>query len=156
MSLIDLAQVVGGVAFLATMVVASAAATRVLGLEQRAGLLERRDPGRAEALRRADAMGSISQVGGFGFDGMSAVCTPSRSSWLDMARVRASGSDLRVEPPEEALPPMPTTVLALAQGEHVARGVRPRHPSPEPRGVPHEPQVAGTAKNAGHQATASG
>jgi len=153
MSIMDLLQVAGGVGFLAAMVVASAAASRVLGLEQRAGLLERRDPGMAQALRRADAMGSIAQAGVYGIDGLSTVCTPSRSSWLDMARVRASGSDLRVEPPEEELPAMPATVLALAGGSHLAPKVRPRHPSPVPQP---EPQGEATVKSPGHQVTASG
>ncbi|MGI9823831.1 hypothetical protein [Agromyces sp. Marseille-Q5079] len=155
MSFIDLVQIVGGVGFVAAMVFASAAASRAFGLEERAGLMERRDPARAEALRRAESLSSLAQVGGAGIDGVWSVCTPSRSSWLDMARVRASEADLRVEPPEEALPPMPSTVLALADAEHVARSVRTRHPSPAPapRAVPHE---AGTAKSVGHQATASG
>ncbi|MFF2369798.1 hypothetical protein [Agromyces sp. NPDC058110] len=159
MSLIDLASIVGGVGFVATMVVCSAAASRVFGLEQQAGLLDRRDPGRAEALRRADMLSSLA-YSGYGADGISAVCTPSRRSWLEMARVRSADSDLRVEPPEEALPPMPATVLALADGSHVAPRVRPRHPLPEPRHPQpepaREPQEAGAANSPGHHATASG
>ncbi|SFR74305.1 hypothetical protein SAMN05428970_1694 [Agromyces sp. CF514] len=157
--LMDLVSIVGGVGFVAAMVVCSAAASRMFGFEQQAGLLDRRDPGRAEALRRADAMGSLA-FAGYGADGISAVCTPSRRSGLDMARVRASDSDLRVEPPEEALPPMPATVLALADGTHLVPRVRPRHPQPEPlhpQPEPsREPQAAGAANSPGHHATASG
>ncbi|WP_152030889.1 hypothetical protein [Agromyces aureus] len=165
--LMDLVSIVGGVGFVAAMVVCSAAASRVFGLEQRAGLMERRDPGLAEALRRADSLSSLAHSGVYGLDGISAVCTPSRRSGLDMARVRASDSDLRVEPPEEALPPMPKTVLALASGSHLAPRVRPRHPMPErhpttePQREPvresaRDPQEAGAANSPGHQATASG
>ena len=66
-----------------------------------------------------------------------------------MARVRAADSDLRVEPPEEALPPMPATVVALRRSEHVAQAPRPRHPL---RAV----QAADGTKSSGHQPTASG
>jgi hypothetical protein len=86
---------------------------------------------------------------------MSPVCTPSRRSWIDGARIRAADSDLRVEPPEEALPPMPATVVALARARHVAEAPRPRHPSTrtaEPVGT----QSAGGAKSPGHRPTASG
>jgi hypothetical protein len=63
--------------------------------------------------------------------------------------VRATDSDLRVEVPEEALPPMPATVVALGRGEHVPQAPRPRHPI-------RRSQPAGTAKSSGHQPTASG
>lgn len=154
MSLMDLVSTLAGVGFVAAMVVCSAAASRMFGAQEQAELLERRDPGRAEALRRADMLSSLAYAG-YGMDGISAVCTPSRRSGLDMARVRSADSDLRVEPPEEALPPMPATVVALAGGSHLAPRARPRHPSPEPAPVP-VPQEAGAAKSPGHQATASG
>jgi len=69
-----------------------------------------------------------------------------------MARIRSTDSDLRVEPPEESLPPMPATVVALARGEHVPQAPRPRHPSTS---SPVRAQ-AGAAKSSGHQPTASG
>ncbi|GAA1502925.1 hypothetical protein BJ978_003085 [Agromyces terreus] len=153
-------------AFVGLLVGTSLLGGRGLGLEQRAGLLERRDPGTAEALRRAQSITDLSSWSVFGDEGYhSAVCTPSRVSWMDMARVRASGSDVRVEPPEEALPPMPATVLALVEGSHLAPRSRTRHPSPspDPRRVPSEAaehdgaaHEVGAANSAGHHATASG
>ena len=87
--------------------------------------------------------------GVFGDEAFSSLCTPSRRTWHDGARVRATDSDLRVEVPEEALPPMPATVVALGRGEHVPQAPRPRHPA-------RRSQPAGTAKSSGHQPTASG
>ncbi|MRG60795.1 hypothetical protein GE115_13085 [Agromyces sp. CFH 90414] len=122
---VDLLAVLATVAFVGLFVGSALLASDGLALDRRAALLERRDPGRAEAMRRAQSITDLRGVG-FGDEGFSAVCTPTRRSALDMARVRASGSDLRLEPPEEALPPMPTTVVALAHGSHVA----PRQPAP--------------------------
>ena len=150
---VDLIAVLGTLAFTGLFVGSSMLAGRGFGLEQRAGLLERRDPGPAEALRRAQSFTDYSSSIVFGGEGFSAVCSPSRRGWHDMARVRATDSDLRVEVPEEALPPMPATVVALARSEHVAQAPRTRHPSP----VAAQPaQVAGGAKSSGHQPTASG
>ena len=146
----DLVAAFATVAFVGVMVGCTLAGSRGLGLEQRAGLLDRRNPALADALRRAESFSDMSR-GGFygGAESFSSVCTPSRASWMDGARVRSADSDLRVEPPEEALPPMPATVVALANGEHVPPSQRPRHPS-------RRAQPAGAAKSAGHDETASG
>lgn len=117
-----------------------------MGPEKRAGLLERRDPGTAQALRRGESFTQFSSSGGEVFG---PTCSPSRRSWHDMARVRAADSDLRVEAAEEALPPMPATVVALAGSDHVAQAPRPRHPL-------RSTQSAGGAKSSGHHPTASG
>ncbi|WP_173924456.1 hypothetical protein [Agromyces sp. Marseille-P2726] len=150
----DLIAVLASAAFVGLLIGTSVLAGAGLSLEQRAGILERRDPGTASALRRAQSISDFSYGGMFG-EGLSAVCTPSRRTWHELARVRGSDSDLRVEPPEEALPPMPSTVVALARSEHVPQTPRTRHPSPPP---PAErlPQSAGGAKSSGHQPTASG
>ncbi|MBM7505332.1 hypothetical protein ACFPER_17740 [Agromyces aurantiacus] len=153
---VDLVAAFATIAFVGVMVGCTLAGSSSLGLQQRAGLLERRDPALADALRRADAMSEFSRGGGFGgYEQMSPVCTPSRRSWMDGARVRAADSDLRVQPPEEALPPMPATVVALARGRHVAEAARTRHPSARPA-EPAVPQSAGGAKSPGHRPTASG
>jgi hypothetical protein len=145
----DLIAVLGTVAFLGLFVGASMLAGGGIGLEKRASLLERRDPGTAAALRRAQFISDFPGGGLFGDEGFSAVCTPSRRTWHDGARVRAADSDLRVEPAEEVLPPMPATVVALGRSEHVPQSPRPRHPS-------RRTQPAGGAKSSGHQPTASG
>jgi len=147
----DLIAVLGTLAFTGLFVGSSMLAGRGFGLEQRAGLLERRDPGTAEALRRAQSFTDYSSSTVFGGEGFSAVCSPSRRSWHDMARVRATDSDLRVEVPEESLPPMPATVVALARSEHVPQAPRTRHPSTD---APVRAQAA--AKSPGHQPTARG
>jgi hypothetical protein len=152
----DLVAAVATIAFVGVMVGCTLAGSASLGLQQRAGLLERRNPALAEALRRADEMSNLRMSGGLaGMETMSTVCTPSRRSWIDGARVRAADSDLRVEPPEEALPPMPATVVALARGRHVAEAPRPRHPSIRP-GEPAAPQLSGGANRPGQRPTASG
>lgn len=120
MSTIDLLAGVLTVAFGAVFVGCTLLSSGGLSLERRAAMLERRDPGSAEALRRAQALHDLGYVGLLGDEVFPVVCTPNRRSALDMARVRASDSDLRVEPPEEALPPMPPTVVALAGQSHVA------------------------------------
>jgi hypothetical protein len=145
----DLIAVLGTVAFVGLFVGSSMLAGSGFGLEKRASLLERRDPGTAAALRRAQYMSDFPGGGVFGDEAFSSVCTPSRRTWHDGARVRATDSDLRVEVPEEALPPMPATVVALGHGEHVPQAPRPRHPI-------RRSQPAGTAKSSGHQPTASG
>lgn len=150
---VDLIAVLATLAFAGVFVGSSMLAGRGLGLEQRAGLLERRDPGTAEALRRAQSFTDYSSSTVFGGEGFSAVCSPSRRSWHDMARVRATDSDLRVEVPEESLPPMPATVVALARSEHVPQAPRTRHPS---AAAAQPAQAAGGAKSSGHQPTASG
>lgn len=153
---IDLVAAIATIAFVGVMVGCTLVGSGSLGLQQRAGLLERRDPALADALRRADRMSDFARGGfGTGAEAFSAVCTPSRRSWMDGARVRSAGSDLRVEPPEEALPPMPATVVALARGRHVAEAPRPRHPSPAPTARV-DAQSAGGAKSSGHQPSASG
>lgn len=147
---IDLIAAFATVAFVGVMVGCTLAGSSGLGLERRAGLLERRNPALADALRRAESFSEMSRGGIYGgADVFSAVCTPSRASWMDGARVRSADSDLRVEPPEEALPPMPATVVALAGSEHVPQAPRPRHPS-------RRAQPAGGAKSPGHHETASG
>jgi hypothetical protein len=152
----DLVAAVATVAFVGVMVGCTLAGSASHGLQQRAGLVERRNPGLAEALRRADALSDLTRGGGFiGMESMSTVCTPSRRSWIDGARVRAADSDLRVEPPEEVLPPMPATVVALARGRHVVEAPRPRHPSARPV-EPAVPQLSGGANSAGQRPTASG
>ncbi len=150
---VDLIAVLATLAFAGVFVGSSMLAGRGLGLDQRAGLLERRDPGTAEALRRAQSFTDYSSSTVFGGEGFSAVCSPSRRSWHDMARVRATDSDLRVEVPEESLPPMPATVVALARSEHVPQAPRTRHPS---AAAAQPAQAAGGAKSSGHQPTASG
>jgi hypothetical protein len=146
---VDLIAVLGTVAFAGLFVGSSMLASSGLGLEKRASLLERRDPGTAAALRRAQFMSDFPGGGVFGDEGFGTVCTPSRRSGLDMARVRGTDSDLRVEVAEETLPPMPATVVALGRSEHVPQTARPRHPWKQR-------QPAGGAKNSGHQPTASG
>ncbi|TYL50362.1 hypothetical protein [Agromyces mariniharenae] len=150
---VDLIAVLATLAFAGVFVGSSMLAGRGLGLEQRAGLLERRDPTTAEALRRAQSFTDYSSSTVFGPEGFSAVCSPSRRSWHDGARVRATDSDLRVEVPEEALPPMPATVVALARSEHVPQAPRTRHPS---AAAASSAQAAGGAKSSGHQPIASG
>jgi hypothetical protein len=154
MIIVDLIAVLATVAFIGLLVGTSMLAGRGFGLEQRARLLERRDPATAAALRRAQSVTDFASAGFFGTEGFSVVCTPSRRSGLEMARIRATDSDLRVEAAEEATPPVPATVVVLG-GEHVAQTRRPRHPV---RGA--EParsaQPVGAAKSAGHQPTASG
>jgi hypothetical protein len=145
----DLIAVLGTVAFAGLFVGSSMLAGAGMGLEKRASMLERRDPATAAALRRAQFMSDFPGGGVFGDEAFGAVCTPSRRSGLDGARVRGTDSDLRVEVAEETLPPMPATVVALGRGEHVPQTPRPRHPS-------RPPQPVGTAKNSGHQPTASG
>jgi hypothetical protein len=149
MILVDLIAVLATVAFVGLLVGTSMLAGRGFGLEQRAGLLERRDPGTAAALRRAQSVTDFASAGFFGTEGFSVVCTPSRRSGLEMARIRATDSDLRVEASEEAMPPMPATVVVLGRSEHVPPTPRTRHPR---RSI----QSAGGAKNSGHQTTASG
>ncbi|WP_127793903.1 hypothetical protein [Agromyces sp. LHK192] len=146
--------VAASVAFVGVFVATAVLGSDGFSLDRRASLLDRRDPGAAEALRRAQSVSDLRGIG-FGDESFAAVCTPSRRSALDMARVRASCSDLRVEPPEEALPPMPATVVALASGVHVAppRGTRPAAPSGE-RARP--AQADGAANSAGHHISASG
>lgn len=147
---VDLIAVLTTVGFVGFLVGTSMLAGRGLGLEQRAGLLERRDPATAEALRRAQSITDFSSGSVFGDEGFySAVCTPSRRSGLDLARVRGIDSDLRVEAAEESLPPMPTTVVALGRSEHVPRASRTRHPV-------RTAQPVETANSPGHQPTASG
>jgi hypothetical protein len=149
---VDLIALLGTLAFAGVFVGSSLLAGSGFGLEKRASLLERRDPGTAAALRRAQFMSDFPAGGMLGDEGFSAICTPSRRSGLDMARIRSTDSDLRVEPPEESLPPMPATVVALARSEHVPQAPRPRHPSTT---TPVRAQ-AGGAKSSGHQPTASG
>jgi len=151
----DLLAVLATVAFVGLFVGSSMLAGSGFGLEKRASLLERRDPSTAAALRRAQFMSDFPSGGVFGDEGFSVACTPSRRSWYDGARVRATDSDLRVEVPEEALPPMPATVVALARSEHVPQAPRPRHPS-TPASAPAHAHSAGGAKNSGHQPTPSG
>jgi hypothetical protein len=154
----DVIATLATLGFVGVMVGCTLAGARGLGLEQRAGLLDRRNPQMADALRRAESFSDLSR-GGFygGAEQFSSVCTPGRRSWIDGARVRATDSDLRVEPPEESLPPMPATVVALARARHVVEAPRPRHPSPVParRDAP-VGQSAGGAKSSGHQPSASG
>jgi hypothetical protein len=152
---VDLVAAFATIAFVGVMVGCTLAGSGSLALQRRAGLVERRNPALAEALRRADAMSDLRSGGFPGMEALSPVCTPSRRSWIDGARVRAADSDLRVEPPEEVLPPMPATVVALAQGRHVAESPRPRHPSGRPA-EPSTPQPAGGAKRPGQSPTASG
>jgi|GEM_PF-2691393 len=155
---IDLVAMLATLGFVGVMVGCTIGASRMTGLEQRAGMLDRRNPALADALRRAESFSDLSR-GGFygGAEQFSAVCTPGRRSWIDGALVRSHDSDLRVEPPEETLPPMPATVVALAGARHVADAPRPRHPSTVPT-RPEAPiaQSAGGAKSPGHQPTASG
>ncbi|MFB6611868.1 hypothetical protein ACFCVO_16185 [Agromyces sp. NPDC056379] len=156
---VDLITVLTTVGFVGFLVGTSMLAGRGLGLEQRAGLLERRDPATAEALRRAQSITDFSSGSVFGDEGFySPVCSPSRRSGLDLARVRATDSDLRVEPAEEVLPPMPTTVVALGRSEHMPRTTRTRHPirTDQPDRTVRPAQSAEAAKSPGHQPSASG
>lgn len=155
MVLSDLIAAIATVAFVAVMVGCTLAGSASLGLHQRAGLLDRRNPELAEALRRAESMSDLTR-GGVTAGADPFVCTPSRRSWMDGARVRSADSDLRVEPPEEALPPMPATVVALASGRHVAQAPRPQHPSPAPPARVPAGQSPGGANSSGHQPSASG
>lgn len=153
---IDLVAAIATVAFVGVMVGCTLAGSDSLGLQQRARLVERRNPALAEALRRAETMGDFTRGFSTGSEMFSPACTPSRRSWMDGARIRSADSDLRVEPPEEALPPMPATVVALAQGRHRAEAPRPRHPSPATPQARAVAQSAGGAKSSGHQPSASG
>ena len=110
MSAIDLLSSLATLAFAGVFIGCSVLASSGLSLENRANLLERRDPGAAAALRRAQTLHDFSYIGMFGDEAFGVVCTPDRRSSLDMARIRASEADFRVEPPEEALPPVPATV----------------------------------------------
>lgn len=120
MSTIDLLAGLATLGFAGVFIGCTLLSSGGLSLERRASMLERRDPGAAAALRRAQALHDLGYVGLLGDEAFPVVCTPSRRSALDMARVRATDSDLRVEPPEEALPPMPATVVALTGQPHVA------------------------------------
>ncbi|MRX45431.1 hypothetical protein [Agromyces kandeliae] len=160
----DVVALLATLGFVGLMVGCTLAGARGLGLEQRAGLLDRRNPQLADALRRAESFSDLSR-GGFygGAEQFSAVCTPGRRSWIDGALVRSNDSDLRVEPPEETLPPMPATVVALAGSRHLVDAPRPRHPSPAPARPPAPAgsdapvgHSAGGAKSPGHQPAASG
>lgn len=153
---VDLLALLATAGLVGLFVGTSVLAGRGFGLEQRAGLLERRDPGTAAALRRAQSVTDFASVGIYANEGFSAVCTPSRRSGLEMARLRATDSDLRVEAAEETLPPMPATVVALGDSRHVATAPRTRHPHRSGQPTTTAPQPAGTAKSAGHQPTASG
>jgi hypothetical protein len=155
MILVDLIAVLATVAFVGLLVGSSILAASGFGLEQRAGLLERRDPGTAAALRRAQSVTDFASAGFFGTEGFSVVCTPSRRSGLEMARIRGTDSDLRVEPSEEAMPTMPATVIALGRSEHVPQTPRTRHPARSAQPAS-SAQSAGGAKSSGHQPTASG
>ncbi|BDZ55918.1 hypothetical protein [Agromyces marinus] len=158
----DLLGLLATIAFAGVMVGCTLGASRMSGLEQRAGMLQRRNPELADALRRAESFSDLSRGGYYGgADTFSTVCTPGRRSWIDGALVRAADSDLRVEPPEEALPPMPATVTALAGSRHTPQAVRPRHPSPASQPVARpapagQAQSAGGANSSGHQPSASG
>lgn len=153
---VDLLGLLATAGFVGLFVGTSMLAGRGFGLEQRAGLLERRDPATAEALRRAQSITDFASGSVFGDEGFySSVCTPSRRSGLDLARVRGTDSDVRVEVAEESLPPMPATVVALGGSEHMPRTVRTRHPI-RPDQPARTAQPAGTAKSSGHQPTASG
>ena len=119
----------------------------------RAGLLERairRSPATSPR-RRDERLSAVGTAAGNG----APVCTPSRRSWIDGARVRARTPTCRVELPEEALPPMPATVVALARRRHVAAGAAAAASVARPA-EPAGPQLAGGAKSPGHQPTASG
>ena len=152
----DLIAVLATAGFIGVFVGTSVLAGRGLGLEQRAGLLERRDPGTAAALRRAQSITDFASGSVFGDEGFGAVCTPSRKTWYDTVRVRATDSDLRVEVPEEALPPMPATVVALARSEHVPQAPRTRHPSTDSPARTQAGRAQAAAKSPGHQPTARG
>src|SRR4029453_15128233 len=103
---VDLIAVLGTVVFAGLFVGSSLLAGSGFGLEKRATLLERRDPGTAAALRRAQFMSDFPSGGVFGDEGFSAICTPSRRSGLDMARIPATNSG----------PPPPASVDADARG----------------------------------------
>ena len=77
---VDLIAVLATVAFVGSSSGRRCSPGRGLGLEQRAGLLERRDPGTAAALRRAQSISDFASGGVFGDEGFGAVCTPSRRS----------------------------------------------------------------------------
>lgn len=113
-----------GAGFILFVVGLAVATSERFGLDTRAGLLERRDPGTANAMRRAQAVLEL-RGGGYGDECVGAVCTPSRRSWIDGARVRGADIDPRVEVAEEQLPPMPATVVALASATHVPAVRRP-------------------------------
>lgn len=107
-----------GAGFFLFVVGLAVATSDRFGLDARAGLMERRDPAAADALRRAQAVHEL-RGGGYGDESVGAVCTPSRRSWIEGARIRGSDFDPRFEVAEEQLPPMPATVVALASAEHV-------------------------------------
>jgi len=124
MSTIDLLAGLATVAFAGVFIGCSVLASGGLSLERRAQMLERRDPASADALRRAQALHDVGYIGFFGDDSFFAVCTPSRRSALDMAMMRGTDADLRVEPAEETPLPAAPTVSALVGRSHLA--VRPR------------------------------
>ncbi|MFK4728089.1 hypothetical protein ROT00_00205 [Agromyces mediolanus] len=113
-----------GAGFILLVVGLAVATSDRFGLDTRAGLLERRDPAAASAMRRAQAVHEL-RGGGYGDECVGAVCTPSRRSWIDGARIRGADTDPRVEVAEEQLPPMPATVVALATATHVPSVRRP-------------------------------
>ncbi|MGX5696906.1 hypothetical protein ACWKWP_11960 [Agromyces soli] len=119
-----------GAGFFVVLVGLAVATSDRFGLDARAGMMERRNPAAADALRRAQAVHEL-RGGGYGDECVGAVCTPSRRSWIEGARIRGSDFDPRFEVAEEQLPPMPATVVALASGEHVPHRAAPRHPSRE-------------------------
>ena len=104
---VDLIAVLGTVAFAGVFVGSSLLAGSGFGLEKRASLLERRDPGTAAALRRAQFMSDFPAGGMFGDEGFSAICTPSRRSAAAVPGSRRSSSDARFSRPK----PLPASRL---------------------------------------------
>ncbi|QEO15533.1 hypothetical protein FLP10_14650 [Agromyces intestinalis] len=154
----ELISIVAGLAFAGLFVGTTLLASDGLALDRRARHLERRDPGTAAALRRAQAVSDFSRGGVFGDEAFGSVCSPSRRAWFDVARTRGSDLDPRYEASEEALPPMPATVVALASGDHLAnqrRMPQPPRSAPDRPAVPAPAQPAG-ANSPGHHDAASG
>lgn len=120
MSTIDVLTGFAILAFVGVFVGCSVLASGEPALERRAALLERRDPAAAEALRRAQASRDLSYIGMFGDGAFFAVCTPSRRSMIEAAELRAADDEYRFALPEDASPPKPAPVAALAGGSHVA------------------------------------
>ncbi|QAY73560.1 hypothetical protein ET445_09625 [Agromyces protaetiae] len=130
----DVLAVLAMIAFAGAFVGSSVLAGDGFALGRRAADLERRDPGRAEALRRAGLISDL-RGSGLGDEAFGPVCSPSRRSALDVARVRSGDDDPRHETPAEAAPDLPVTVVALASGSHVAMPPAPWHPTKRRRRV---------------------
>lgn len=166
MVMADLLSLAATLAFAGVLVGTTLLASDGLALDRRAGRLERRDPGAAEALRRANAVTDFSGGGVFGDEAYGVVCSPSRRAWFDVARAPSSDEDLAPVASAAARPAVVAAAPALAAAEHVARRrTPPQPPAVQPaaptrvdarvaRSSPGQPPVG--TNSPGHHDAASG